>query len=168
MAVDSPNVSFASEATWRVQVAEAFARHAEGLRRLLPRARIEHVGSTAVPGSITKGDLDICVIVTASEFPEAVAHLDLGYARNTGSDWTTEFAAFASREREPVDVGVQLVVEGSSADIFVRWRELLIADGQVRSEYDRLKLRHEGGSMDAYRREKSAFIREALALPPDE
>jgi GrpB-like predicted nucleotidyltransferase (UPF0157 family) len=164
MAVDSPTVSFASEATWRAQVAEAFARHAEGLRQLLPRARVEHVGSTAVPGSITKGDLDICVIVTSSDFAGAVSRLDECYARNTGSDWTTEFAAFASREREPVDVGVQLVVEGSPADVFVRWRELLLADGHLRSEYDRLKLRHAGGSMDAYRREKSAFIEAALAV----
>jgi GrpB-like predicted nucleotidyltransferase (UPF0157 family) len=37
----------------------------------LPGARVEHVGSTAVPGSLTKGDLDICVIVEGGQFERA-------------------------------------------------------------------------------------------------
>jgi hypothetical protein len=38
------------------------------------RARVEHIGSTAVPGSLTKGDLDICDIVPAD--PELRARYD--------------------------------------------------------------------------------------------
>jgi GrpB-like predicted nucleotidyltransferase (UPF0157 family) len=163
MAEESQTVTFAVETAWRSQVAAALADHAERLRRLLPSARIEHVGSTAVPGSVTKGDLDICVLVNGPEFGEAVSRLDAHYARNTGSDWSSEFAAFVAPDGDPAAVGVQLVVAGSAADVFVRWRELLLADAQLRGEYDRLKLRHEGASMESYRAEKSAFIEAALA-----
>jgi GrpB-like predicted nucleotidyltransferase (UPF0157 family) len=42
---------------------EAFSDVREALARALPFARVEHVGSSSIPGSISKGDIDVCVIV---------------------------------------------------------------------------------------------------------
>jgi len=56
----------------RERVATAFQGKRARLQALIPGARIEHVGSTAVAGSLTKGDLDICVIVDAEHFDAAV------------------------------------------------------------------------------------------------
>lgn len=46
--------------------------HAE-LSRKFPGARIEHVGSTALLGSLTKGDLDIQIIVDRDGFQRVKA-----------------------------------------------------------------------------------------------
>lgn len=60
-----------------------FAVIASGLRASLaavPSARVEHVGSTAVPGLVAKPILDIDVIVDADAMPEAVIALEgIGY-----------------------------------------------------------------------------------------
>ena len=39
---------------------------------ILPNARVEHVGSSAIPGAVSKGDLDIFVGVTQEDFLKAI------------------------------------------------------------------------------------------------
>ena len=43
------------------------------IARLLPDAQAEHIGASAIPGAVSKGDLDICVLVTAQEHARAQA-----------------------------------------------------------------------------------------------
>lgn len=159
-------VTFAGEAEFRDAVRLAFDEHRRVIAELLPGARIEHVGSTAVPDSLTKGDLDLCVLVLPGDFAAADSRLAGRYARNTGSIHTAEFAAFTA-EGGTVDVGIQLVAAGSEWDTFVRWRDRLRADPALRLAYDALKRRFHGEPMDAYRAAKSAFIHDALARALD-
>ena len=49
----------------RVAVAAAIAGHSARIDAALPGVEIEHVGSTAIPGALTKGDLDLLVRVPA-------------------------------------------------------------------------------------------------------
>lgn len=157
----SERVSFAPEGDFRDDVAAAYAEVGGALRALLPRACLNHVGSTAVTGSLTKGDLDICVLVSAAAFADADAALARAYARNEGSDRTPTFSAFVA-DAHGVDVGIQLAVEGSADDVFVAWRDRLNTDPELRAEYDALKRRFEGAPMDDYRAAKSAFIESRL------
>src|SRR5688572_2454533 len=87
-------VTFVEESQIRGQVQRAFRRYRRRLQRLLPRAEILHVGSTAVPGSLTKGDLDIQVRVEREAFRETRRTLAQHFARNTGSTATSSFASF--------------------------------------------------------------------------
>ena len=89
-------VSFAPEREFRDDVAAAYEEVGGALRALLPRACLNHVGSTSVPGSLTKGDLDVCVLVSAAAFAEADAALASRYARNEGSDRSPTFSAFVA------------------------------------------------------------------------
>ncbi|MBO1910605.1 GrpB family protein, partial [Microvirga sp. 3-52] len=67
-----------------------FKRDAEGtfisqrnlIQELIPNADVQHVGSTAVPNSLTKGDLDIQVRVSETQFNEAVKALSTVYELN--------------------------------------------------------------------------------------
>ena len=59
-------VHFHSECSRRDAVAAAFAVHRQQLEELLPGAEVQHIGSTAVPGSLTKGDLDINMSVNGA------------------------------------------------------------------------------------------------------
>lgn len=154
-------VRFGSEADFRDDVAAAYEAVGGMLRELLPNACLNHVGSTAVPGSVTKGDLDICVLVSGETFAAADAALAAAMARNEGSDRSPTFSAFSTAACG-VDVGVQLVVEGSPDDMFVAWRDLMRARPDLREQYDALKRRFEGAAMDDYRAAKSAFIERHL------
>lgn len=141
----------------------AFAAWRAMLEPILPPAsEIEHIGATAVPGCMTKGDVDIVVRVNASDFADADAALAAKLARNTGSIRTEQFAAFEKREAEPPLLGVQLVVRGSTFDDFAMFRDRLLSDPQLLAAYNALKREHQGKSMDAYRAAKAAFIEGAL------
>lgn len=159
MSIDT--VTFGREPAFRALVSHALAEVVGVLRELLPDARIDHVGSTAVSGSVTKGDLDVCVAVPSDHFAAADEWLATRFARNLGSDRTDDFSAFSGSVRG-VDVGVQLVVQGSPSDTFVAWRDLLTSDDRIRAAYDDLKRSFEGRSMEAYRAAKAAFIRTHL------
>lgn len=154
-------VHFGAEADCREDVAAAYEVVGGMLRELLPHACLNHVGSTAVPGSLTKGDLDICVLVSEAAFAAADAALAGVLARNDGSDRTPTFSAFSTAACG-VEVGVQLAVEGSADDMFVAWRDLMRARPDLREQYDALKRRFEGAAMDDYRAAKSAFIERHL------
>ena len=131
------------------------------LAAVLPAAGIEHVGSTAIPGAVTKGDLDVCVLVDASAFREADRVLAERFARNVGSYQSESLSSFVDDSR-PIPVGVQLVVRGGAEDFFVRWRDLVRRSPQVLSDYNQLKHEWHGGSHEGYRAAKSQFIEDTL------
>lgn len=138
-----------------------FEATVSALRERMPWAEFHHVGSTAVPGSLTKGDLDIAVRVPADRFGEAEAELASAFERNTGSDRTDDFAAFEDNDVQP-HLGIQLVVKGSEADTFHTWVRQLTTDDSLRSDYDELKRQHQGGEMANYRAAKAAFIQQRI------
>lgn len=139
--------------------ADAFERHRRTILALVPGADVHHVGSTGIGAGLTKGDLDICVRVGAGALDGAVLQLGTRYRRNTGSTWTTTFAAF---EDETEWVGVQLCAIDGPEDNFLMIRDRLRGSPDLLRAYDEIKQRHQGGSMDLYRAEKSAFMERLL------
>src|ERR1700742_2958060 len=107
---------------------------------MLPGARIEHIGSTAVPGSLTKGDLDICVIVEGEEFERASGVLAARFAIHQPENWSATLASFTAPSEDGIDVGVQLVPAGSADErAFVGWRDRLRAHPHLRARHHELK-----------------------------
>lgn len=64
------------------KVEKAFLLHKKIISERLPFADVQHVGSSAIPNSLTKGDLDIQVRVTLEQFPIAVQTLEALYELN--------------------------------------------------------------------------------------
>jgi GrpB-like predicted nucleotidyltransferase (UPF0157 family) len=158
--MDGESIPLIREEEIRERVAGVFARHKAELEVLLPGARIEHVGSTAVPGSLTKGDLDICVIVEGKEFEPASRVLAARFEIHQPENWSATLASFTATS-EDVDVGVQLVPAGSPDELhFVGWRDRLRADPDLRARYDELKRRHQADGMAAYRAAKDRLIQD--------
>lgn len=138
----------------------------EGMKRtlieMLPSsAEVLHVGATAIPGCLTKGDLDIVVRVDQSEFERAEDILATHFDRNAGSVRTQEFSAFEDLVRA-LHVGIQLVARDGSFDFFHRFVDALRANPDLVRRYNALKLAFDGKSMVDYRKAKDAFIAEAL------
>ncbi|WP_409565266.1 GrpB family protein [Methylobacterium sp. J-078] len=135
-----------------------YARIRSVLRPALPpSADIRHVGATAIPGCLTKGDLDLVVRVDAADFPTAEACLAARFARNAGSIRTADFAAFAD-DGQPLPLGIQLTVKGGPFDVFHHFADALRGDARLLERYNTLKTRCDGLPMDAYRAEKARFI----------
>ncbi|KMK77972.1 GrpB family protein [Alkalihalobacillus pseudalcaliphilus] len=150
-------VTFFENNLYYKKTEEAFFLHKKIISERLPFADVQHVGSSAIPNSLTKGDLDIQVRVTPEQFPIAVRALETLYERNEGSSKTNDFRAFKDDSATP-PLGVQLTVINSDVDFFWKFREILLTNDQYRKEYDQIKKKYEGKDMDTYREAKSEFF----------
>jgi GrpB-like predicted nucleotidyltransferase (UPF0157 family) len=154
-------VHFAPKQDSRDVVARLFRRVDAQVRSLVPSADVQHVGSTAIPGSLTKDDLDVQVRVAGPEYAAAKDKLSKIYAVNAGGFTADDAVSFDDYGTKP-PLGVHLTVIGGSADIQWKFRDLLIASPELRDQYDRLKRRFEGRSMEEYRDAKATFVSRAL------
>lgn len=140
------------------KIEAAYAQIEAELRGLLPDGvAIHHIGSTSIPGSLTKGDLDVCVRVTTHAFRTCEEILASHYPRNTASVRTESFSSFGDDT-----VGIQLVVAGSELDGFLDFRDALEANPALIAAYNALKQSWHGKDMTPYREAKAAFIEKVL------
>jgi len=161
VASDEELVHFAPEDHFREEVAQLFEKVQSQVLTLVPTADVQHVGSTAIPGSLTKGDLDVQVRVTESEYPAAKAQLSKMYSVNLGGFAADDAISFEHSSSLPT-LGIHLTVIGGSADIQWKFRDLLAASPALREQYDQLKRQFEGGLMEEYRSAKAEFVSRAL------
>jgi dephospho-CoA kinase len=159
--------------TWPEQAARVMARaeRAAGSDAL----RIDHIGSTSVPGLIAKDVLDVQVVVRDLEAAGRVADdlRDAGLVRREGDWWDS--AADGSRLAKAMATNAD---PGRAVNCHVRpeaspaWREALALRDRLRrepalaQEYAQLKRQlaatpHD--SIDAYAEAKTPFVRRVLA-----
>ncbi|MFF2858256.1 MULTISPECIES: GrpB family protein [unclassified Peribacillus] len=157
-------VNFFDNSLFYEKVKKTFYLHKKLIKEHLPEADVQHVGSTAVPNCLTKGDLDIQVRVTTEQFPMAVQTLSALYELNEGSVKTDSFRAFKDDSTVP-PLGVQLNVINSEFDFFWKFRDVLLINDKYRKEYDDLKRNYEGKEMDEYREAKNEFFQRIIETP---
>lgn len=151
------------ESSGRAAVEAAFRQHRAAVESVVETAAVEHVGATSVPGSLTKGDLDLLVQVPASAMAEARAALSELYEVHQPENWSATFASFKAIPEGNPPVGVQLVVAGSADDrTFTAWRERLTAEPALLRAYNELKRLHADDPYEAYTAAKADFIAAAL------
>ncbi|GIN87431.1 hypothetical protein J6TS2_38170 [Heyndrickxia sporothermodurans] len=143
---------------------KTFLKHKKLIKEHLLEADVQHVGSTAVPNSLTKGDLDIQVRVRPEQFTMAVKTLSLLYEVNEGSVNTHSFRAYKDDSTVP-PLGVQLTVINSEFDFFWKFRDVLLISDKYRKEYDDLKRNFEGKEMEEYREAKNEFFVKIIETP---
>lgn len=132
-----------------------FVTEKRKLEMLFPSAQIEHVGGTCFKGTITKGDLDISIRIDVRKFKKIKEILKNLYQINQPDNWTETFASFKDDAR---NLGIQVTVLGSPNDYFVAQRDYLKNHSEAIMQYNALKERFEGKSMNEYRKEKNAFF----------
>ena len=149
----------------REQAQLLFDRVYAALDPILPEGtEIRHIGATAVPGCITKGDLDIVIRVPKQSFLEADDILASRYHRNYGSIKTHSFSAFQDPSASP-HLGIQLTEIGGSHDFFHLFVEALCRSSDLLQEYNKLKHTFIGKDMSEYRLAKDKFIESVLCMP---
>ena len=163
-------VAFRDVSSVRETADRELSRLSDIIHALLPDARIEHVGGTALPHGITKGDLDIQVRVRADVFQAARAALGRAFAPDPDNIWGTGAASFRIDDAD-IPVGIHLTEIGGAFDLQWKYRDLLISRPDLACEYDGIKRRFEGKAMADYRNAKAAFferIRRLIGNPPDD
>lgn len=152
-------VHFKNQAEFTTLVEKMFEAEKNRIESVLPHAEVLHVGSTAIPGTLTKGDVDLQVRVLQTDFQTAVKQLHNFYQLNEGSIKTADFRAFED-DSQALPLGIQLTVIDSEYDFFWKFTQILNENENLRKAYDDLKLKFDGQSMAKYRQAKEAFFAE--------
>lgn len=137
---------------------KTFLEEQKKIMEAVPSGDIHHIGSTAIPEALTKGDLDLQVRVSKEHFIEALTKLKEIYEINQPNNWTDNYASFKYDSAE-MPIGVQLTVMDSEDDrVFQKQQELLTNNLTVLEEYNNLKLSYNGKSIDNYRAARGKFF----------
>jgi GrpB-like predicted nucleotidyltransferase (UPF0157 family) len=135
------------------------------LRALLPSNDVFEIGSTALEGMIGKCDLDFAVRVKPEDFENIRELLDGLFQRNSRQLSNEKFQGYLYPS--PIDVSLQLFIEGSEYDDFDLFLEILRCNSEVYQAYKALKMAWHGRSMAGYLEAKNAFILKAFSLWPN-
>lgn len=157
-------VNFTNDKSLFERAEKIFIEHEKIIKGQLPEADIQHIGSTSIRNSLTKGDVDIQVRVLPEHFPKAVQVLSKLYLLNEGSIKNDFFRAFKDDSTDP-PLGVQLTVIDSEFDFFWKFRDILLINEKYQKEYDNLKRNYEGKEMDKYREAKNEFFQKIIETP---
>jgi GrpB-like predicted nucleotidyltransferase (UPF0157 family) len=130
--------------------------------------RIDHVGSTSVPGLAAKPIIDMDVVVAADDDVQPV----IERLATVGYRWRGDLGVAGRQAFKPPDDEdlprhhLYLVVDGSTAHLdHVLLRDLLREDADARERYAALKRANvaaAAGDMDVYIAAKAAFVAELL------
>jgi GrpB-like predicted nucleotidyltransferase (UPF0157 family) len=130
--------------------------------------RIEHVGSTAVPGLAAKPVIDMDVVVASEDdVPAAIERLSpIGYRWRGDLGVVGRESLAPPRDRDLPPHHLYVVVEDNKAHVD-HWllRDVLRAEPETRRRYAALKQRNvglAGGDMDVYVAAKAAFVADVL------
>jgi GrpB-like predicted nucleotidyltransferase (UPF0157 family) len=149
--------------------AERFRVLGERVRAALGAAvlRVEHVGSTAVPGLAAKPIVDLDVVVQPADLPVALGRLaSLGY-RHEGNLGITGREAFRWPPAEERHHLYLCVPESAGLRDHLLFRDYLRSHPEVAQQYSALKrsLAHRyRDDRDRYQEAKAAFIEEVTRL----
>ena len=128
------------------------------LTSILPDARIEHVGATAVAGAHSQGGVDVCVAVPRDAFDEALGVLvEAGCLQRSQEDAVDRHAALAMPAAQ-VPVTLQLIESGSGHESLLRVRDALRADAALLARLNAAKAEAAAQGDTAYSTAKARFF----------
>ena len=143
-----------------------FSREKSRLRKIFPKAKIEHIGSSSVPGLGGKGIIDVIVSVPKKDYKRALLKLKReGYSHiirddvPKGMKFLKKFIKYSGNER---GVHVHLTWENSKEwKSKIALREYLRKHKETAKKYEEFKregLKYAGGDGIKYRGYKTPFL----------
>ena len=132
------------------------------LEALLPEAELHHIGATAIPGALTKGDVDVLVRVPGARFQVVVDRLKRHFTIKQPANWTPEFASFGDDTSFELPLGIQVLVKDAKDDVLLFLRDYFISHRYALAEYNRLKMTHAAEGSEGYWKAKDKFLAEIL------
>jgi GrpB-like predicted nucleotidyltransferase (UPF0157 family) len=151
---DVPLVDLADVVAAAEAIVDAFGLVA---RRLLPYAEVHHIGATALPTGLTKGDVDVNIRIGPDGFARAVDVFRRHYEPAQEHNWTPTYASFKA-DSYPLPLGIQVTVIGSPDDFLLALRDTMLTRPAVLDEYSECKRRAAALGPDAYWDAKDRFL----------
>jgi len=145
-------------------VADDLRRVSTLLGPLLPDVELHHIGATAIPGALTKGDLDVLLRVENSKFSSVLDILRENFAIKQPQNWSPYFASFGSDTGYSLPLGVQLVVKDSETDFLLFIRDYLLAHPEIVAELNRVKRAYADKGPEEYWSAKDRILAPIVAL----
>jgi GrpB-like predicted nucleotidyltransferase (UPF0157 family) len=131
------------------------------LSSILPDARIEHVGASAIAGAYSRGGVDICVAVPRDTYDESLGVLcEAGYvprSPQSQDDGSDRRAALVAPHCD-VALTLQLIESGSAHEALMRFRDALRADATLLARYNAIKIESGPHGAAAYADAKARFF----------
>ncbi|MFA5933773.1 MAG: GrpB family protein [Candidatus Paceibacterota bacterium] len=150
-------VNFYPSEDIREEMEDVFNKEKAVLEGLLPNVIIEHVGSSAIPGALSKKDLDIQIRVLPHQFQDVLAIMNSNFLQKHPHLWTDDFAIFKSHEYQaPLDYMITVI--DSKKDDFHKVRDFFKNHPEFLAEYNELKRAYEGKMYSEYRKAKTEFL----------
>lgn len=144
-------------------MAGVYEKVAVEVLRVLPSARVEHIGSSAIPGAVSKGDLDVFVGVDKVEFNRSIRELERNGFRVKSNTLRNESLCMLEIDEYELPVALQVVENGSEFEMFLTFRDAVRRNENLLRAYNQLKLSCTEASETCYRERKRAFIENVLA-----
>ncbi|MFW2055887.1 GrpB family protein [Acinetobacter haemolyticus] len=144
---------------------QLFEKYKNQILNLTPYAIVEHIGSSAIPNAVSKGDLDIYIEIPQKYFLETIDNLKkLNFKEKLDTLRTNELCMLESLDN---DVALQIVTSGSVFRFFLIFRDRLKESPDLVEQYDALKHSCTGIPQDRYRELKAEFIQRVLKMNND-
>ena len=141
-----------------------FEKYKNKIQSILPKAKIEHIGSSSIPNAISKGDLDILIGVRVEYIESTIEKLKtLGFEEKEDTLRTNELCMLESLSTTE-EVAFQVIANGSKFEFFLDFRDKLRNNPRLVTQYNELKKICVGLSPDDYRLKKARFIDYILKL----
>ena len=158
-------MKFIEQSEYLPRIDAIFNELHESLLSISPNLRVEHIGSSSIPGAVSKGDLDIFIGVTQEEFNRTIQLLEsIGFYEKTDTLRTESLRMMVTDSYEE-DVAIQVVANGTEFECFIDFRDKLRSNPVLVSKYNQLKTDCKSLSHDEYRPIKSSFIKSVLNEP---
>src|SRR5207244_11652879 len=127
-------------------------------RQLLPDAELHHIGATALPTGLTKGDVDVNIRIGLDGFARAVEVFRRHYEPAQEHNWTPTYASFKA-DSYPLPLGIQVTVIGSPDDFLLALRDAMRTRPAILAEYSECKRRAAALGPDGYWAAEGTFVR---------
>ncbi|QIZ75636.1 GrpB family protein [Ferrimonas lipolytica] len=135
------------------------------LRPLFPSATIEHVGSSAIDGAISKGNVDIFLGVPKHQLETAIELVAANdFTIKTDTLRSDELCMLQSNQDQ--QVAVLLVANDSKFEFFLHFRDQLNRSPDLVAQYNQVKRNSTSPSERYYYTQKSLFIVNVLDSEP--
>lgn len=139
-------------------VAAIVAEVRREVRALVPEGALRLTGASSIPGTVTRGDIDLHLRVPAATMPRAVELLGRSWQSVHRTMWTDGLATF-ERTMAGRPVGVAVTVAGGEHDrrFEAAWRRLR-RDPDLLARYESMKRVHDGADERDYLEAKGRFF----------
>lgn len=146
-----------------------FSREKSKLRKIFPKFKIEHVGSTSIPSLGGKGIIDIAIKTPKNKLLGFIRKLEkIGYESNSDHpiDNRRAFLQRIIKNRgEERRIHVHLVIDETFWESFILFRDYLRTHEKERDLYQKIKrdgVKLAKGDAETYRKHKKAFLEEIM------